>query len=336
MLTGKGHFLTRSVRWINFARPSPIRRMSGRRKLRTYVKVALLLIAALIVLWGVALYQQMQARKALSTTGTVTVSVSPTPTPEPTPAPEACPTDPDQWDLVDVEPGHNYKRIQPACVYEGLERTVAWVLGIKMGLSRQEVSDALGFERAPMHYRWDGLTILTDLAGPFRVDISNIPANAGYTEWIVTDDGSPGTTMAMWGCFRTFTLDGNQRNDWGDGYPVICTVIQDDLAGYYGSAYGDHVNFQTFDRNYRRHAFFGYTEGGEWVWLGTWRQLYDFTPSQNEYETTTMLFGTAVWDARWLAEKMGVEFRPPPEGWKNMNDPAERQAIVDLINQNPE
>src|SRR5687767_3447033 len=78
-----------------------------------------------------------------------TGTISP-PTETPTPIP--CPADPEQWDLVEVAPNNNYKRIEPACAYDGLSRTVAWLYAIRQGYSRKEAAQKLEFDEFPVEY----------------------------------------------------------------------------------------------------------------------------------------------------------------------------------------
>ena len=108
--------------------------VSGKRRLRSYVKVSIFILAALIVLAVVAFWQQSQQRQAIAVTKPVAVAQTVAPvstiTTAPSATPEACPSDPEDWTLTEGLPGTEFMRIEPACVYKGLERTMAFALGI--------------------------------------------------------------------------------------------------------------------------------------------------------------------------------------------------------------
>jgi len=61
-----------------------------------------------------------------------------------------CPTDSSEWSFTPTMISENYQIIQPACVYQGLEKTIAWALAIREGYSRAEATELLGFNEIPM------------------------------------------------------------------------------------------------------------------------------------------------------------------------------------------
>ena len=51
-----------------------------------------------------------------------------------------CPTDSSEWSFTPTVISDNYQVIQPACVYQGLEKTIAWALAVREGYSRAEAN----------------------------------------------------------------------------------------------------------------------------------------------------------------------------------------------------
>ena len=108
------------------------RDLAGRRQPRAFTVMALAILI-LLVLTGTFAYLQrhrmmspVQATPvAVSVTEEVSIQTSEPPVEK---HPVTCPTDPADWSLADATIHMNYKTIQPACVYKGLERTIAWTL----------------------------------------------------------------------------------------------------------------------------------------------------------------------------------------------------------------
>ncbi|MBL0348094.1 hypothetical protein [Candidatus Villigracilis affinis] len=61
-----------------------------------------------------------------------------------------CPTDSSEWSFTPTMISENYQIIQPACVYQGLEKSIAWALAVREGYSRAEATELLGFSEMPM------------------------------------------------------------------------------------------------------------------------------------------------------------------------------------------
>ena len=319
--------------------------LGGKRRLRRYVKAALAILAILAFLAPLVLVELKREAQAAAPTPFEWPAAIPTPsTLTHTPAPPApvidiCPSDPAEWKLLDVYPGDNYKRIAPACVYDGLGRTIAWALAVDMGYSGAAAAQALGFAHLPLA-GIAGLDILTNHAGPLRVSLLHRPLHPDYAAWRFDQDQRPFTTFALLGCFRTATMVGNKVEQWGDGYPVICVAARDLLADadyqflslgerHFASLEGEPIHRRSF-------AFFGYEGAGRWVWLGEWRGLgsddLDPTQAADEYELLTELYGTPIWNAGWLSGTYDLSMRPLPEDWQSYTAEADMQAILDELN----
>jgi hypothetical protein len=314
------------------------RDLAGRRQLRAFTTIALLILFFLILVGGMSLFQRVQMMSAVQATP-VTIGVStevPVATTEPVESHESitCPTDPADWSLADVFMQSNYKTIQPACVYAELERTVAWALAVRSGYSRGEATKTLGFEEMPMA-QLDQVTIQTNISGPMDIPVSFIPPNRDFTEWRVKADGQVAVTYGLRGCFRTLTQVGNRVEVWGGDYPVVCMVAEDAENTYTVYALDGHI-YTTPATPMRSFLLFGYLEEQGWLWLGTQtepkHEIEDPEVYANERQTMAVLYDSRLWDSRWLMNSFNLYGQPLPEDWLAQTDPAESQAILSLLN----
>ena len=319
--------------------------LSGKRRLRSYVIIAIASFALLLLLAGGATLWRIWEFSPTDVVETPVFAPSiATNTPEtiPTNTPEACPSDPADWALLDTPLSKNYKSLSPACVYTELERTVAWVLAINEGYSRVEATEKLGFSSMPMTMQTGILTILTDNKGPLSVQMLISPQVPDLAQWTIDQSGEPATTMALRGCFRTSTFAGNEQQDWGDGYDVICVVSKDTEAAYGVMQLGEDL-FTGGDGQVaasRTFLLFGYKEKS-WTWLG-WRKdggrvSYEeigLTTEQAraDREMKSSIFGLSHWDSAWLEESYGMVMKPLPDNWQEARDTATRDAILSEIN----
>jgi hypothetical protein len=315
---------------------------SGKRRLRTYVKAAIFILIALIALWAVSYYQQSRTQQAIEETKSVglpsltpTVREIATSAPAPTAVAESCPTDPEDWTLKEIAPGDVLLRIEPACIYEGLERTVAFALGITEGYSRQAAADALGFEKLPM-VRLKQVTIANP-NGPLLMDVGFAIDVPDFTEWYFNDKLRPSTSMALQGCFRTYTIAGNEKQNWDEnGYPVVCRVSSDNESMGATICFGDVCYTDTSPIPTKRgFALFGYAGNGRWDWLGTEKDTFielDPQTMSNDRSTSAQLQGVGPWEAAWLKLAYGLDMRPLPENWKSFEDKANLQQVLDALN----
>ena len=320
--------------------------VSGKRKLRTYVKAAIIILAALIVLWAVAYYQQYQMQQVISATKPVvlpsltpTKPQPPTSTPEPTAVTESCPTDPADWTLVEGLPGTEFMRIEPACIYEGLERTVAWSLAIREGYSRQAAADVLGFEKMPI-VRLAQVAVANP-NGPLLTNVALMIDVPKFTEWIFREDGKPAISMALQGCFRTYTIVGNEKKNWDEnGYPVVCRVSQDNESTNATICMDDQCfsEIRSTPATNRRFVLFGYAGDGQWDWLGTDEDTLLKIDSQSmstDREISAEAQGVGPWDRDWLKQAYGLETQPLPEDWQSFTDDSFKQAVLDAVKADP-
>ena len=316
--------------------------LAGRRQPRAFTVLTLLILAVLLLAAGQAwLNHFLLMRQVRATAELVSIPVT-SPDLQPivlqqaptTVTPASCPTDPASWSLSDVVISQNYKTIQPACVYEGLARTVAWALAAREGYSRSEATTRLGFTSMPMR-QLDRVTVLTDTQGPTDVPVAFIPPHPSFAEWHVDDQGRPAVIYGLRGCFRTSSVTGNRVAVWGGEYPVICVVAEDSHATHV--VYGlDGHQYTSPATPMRSFLLFGYVADGRWAWLGTRADpqlpITDIEKSSRELMTVAALFDAQPWDAQWLSNLYDMEMQALPGNWINLNDEAEKQAILDGLN----
>ncbi|MAT96663.1 MAG: hypothetical protein CL608_05925 [Anaerolineaceae bacterium] len=320
--------------------------LAGKRRLRSYVVIALVALGLLLMLGGgMAIWRAHEFRTAdiprtphLEAIQEESTEVPPVPTETPAP----CASNPAEWSLLDIPLSENYKRLSPACAYAGLERTVAWVLAIHQGYSRAEATEALGFDAIPMETEIGSVQILTDRDGPLPIDLLTVPALPDLQQWSIDRNRKPATSLVLRGCFRTETVAGNERDDWGNGFDLICVVSQDTETAY-GIMQLGAKTFTGGDGSLsasRTFLLFGY-RAGEWFWLG-WRadggrMSYeeaglDVGLAASDREMMSSLMSLPVWNATWLEAVYGLDIQPLPEGWQAATDTAARDAILDAIN----
>jgi hypothetical protein len=244
-----------------------------------------------------------------------------------------CPTDAAEWFFSPTLISEPHQVIQPACVYQGLERTIAWALAVREGYSRAEATQQLGFSEMPMR-QLETVTIPRDADELVDVPVSFIPPNPDFTEWRLSERGEPAVTYALRGCFRTSTITGNRVEVWGGDYPVVCIVVED--------AENTHIVYSLNGHTYtsaatpmRSFLLFGYVSGGYWVWLGTQTEpkleITDPEANAKERLTVATIYDSQPWDAEWLMNFHRLRIQPLPEGWQTLTDEDEKQYILSAL-----
>ena len=313
--------------------------LAGKRQLRAFAALSLIVLLLLSLVGGFIFLSRFRMMSKVRAEP-VPVSIPSEPEIEPvtvsptiTAYEPGCPKDPGQWSLAEPVVLQNYKVIQPACVYEGLENTIAWALTVRNGYSRAEATSVLGFEEMPMQ-KLDQVTILAD-KGPLDVPVSFIPANPEFTEWRVTASGGSSVTYALRGCFRTSSIVGNRLETWGGDYSVICVVIEDDENTNVVYQLGEHI-YTSPALPMRLFLLFGYSGDGLWNWLGTQSdpkvKIDDPAKFANDRLTIATLYDSQPWDMKWLKRRFGLEMQHLPANWQDRTDESVMQAILSGLN----
>ena len=311
--------------------------LDGRRRPRVFTLLTLAILGLLLLTGGLIPFQRQRVMQPVES-NPVPVSltqVPPDPTPEPItePGPVSCPTDPADWSLADVTITGTYQAIQPACVYAGLERMVAWALAVRSGYPRQEATQFLGFPSMPVT-PLEKVSLPSGKGEPREVAVSFAPTHPDLAEWRVDGSGNVATAYGLRGCFRTLSVSGNRVETWGGDYPVICVVVED--AGNTHAVYAleGHV-FTAAAIPTRTYLLFGYAGDDRWHWLGAQENpritLSDPAKAARDRRTVAVLFDGPSWEAPDLMAAYHLTPRPLPESWRTSNDPAEAQAILGLL-----
>jgi len=321
--------------------------LAGKRQPRTYTVMTGLILLLLLMAGGMAglnryllmsRVQAMPVSVSLTTQATETIETDQPATLQPDDVISiGCPTDSADWSLTPSYISENYKVVQPACVYQGLENTIAWALAVREGYSRAEATQQLGLTEMPMR-QMKTVPIPANAKGLAAVPVSFIPPNPDFTEWRLNENGEAAVTYALRGCFRTSTVVGNRLEIWGGDYPVICIVMED--------AENTHIVYSLNGHTYtssatptRSFLLFGYLSDGYWVWLGTQDdpklEITDPQANADERLTIATLYDSYPWDAKWLLNTHHLLMQPPPENWQTMTDENEKQAILNGLSVDP-
>ena len=309
--------------------------LGSKRKLKRYVVASITLI---LFLFAVIIYaawgrNRMAAGAPLvALPAAITTPAAPS---LPSPTPEACPSDPGDWKLIEVFPGDNLGRIEPACVYDGLGRTIAWVLAIREGYSRADASQSLGFTQPPAQAEMSVLKVIDPVGSSLMASLVMVPLTAGYSEWYIDGKDLPAMYYFPQGCFRGIDTVGNKVQIWNGSYSVICYIVEDNAATHTIMSLGGHV-FSASSSPTRSYLYFGYdTETKQWDWLGIDEVLSystDVATMSSDHKNNSGQYGGSVWSAQWLSQTYGLAMKALPDGWKTDNEQAEFQAILNSIN----
>lgn len=317
--------------------------LAGKRQPRTYTIITGLILLLLLMAGGMAglhrylLMSRVQAAPvslSLTTQATETLEAELLATIQlEDGTPYGCPTDSSDWSLTPSYISETYKVIQPACVYQGLEKTIAWALAVREGYSRVEATQQLGLTEMPMR-QVETVTIPADADGLMDLPVSFIPPNPGLTEWRLNVNGEAAVTYALRGCFKTSSVKGNRVEIWGGDYSVICLVVED--------AENTHIVYSLNSHTYtssatpmRSFLLFGYLSDGYWVWLGTQTEpkleITDPQANAEERLIVATLYDSQPWDAKWLRDTHHLTMQPLPDNWQSLIDESEKQIILTAL-----
>jgi len=318
--------------------------LAGKRQPRVYTVFTGLILLLLLIAGGMAgwnrylLMSRVQATPALVSTPTQTVTPLASDQPAVTPlegsVSSGCPTDPSEWSFTPTVISENYQVIQPACVYQGLEKTIAWALAVREGYSRAEATQQLSLTEMPMR-QMESVTIPSDADGLVDVPVSFIPPDPDFTEWRVNALGESSITYALRGCFRTSSVAGNRLEIWGGDYSVMCIVIEDAEGSNAVYQLGDYI-YTSPTNPTRSFLLFGYTGNDLWVWLGTRSdpkiEINDPDTFARDRLTIATLYDSQPWDMQWLKAHYDLEMQPLPDDWSLRTDEKDKQAILSGLN----
>ncbi|WKZ48548.1 MAG: hypothetical protein QY306_04145 [Anaerolineales bacterium] len=317
--------------------------LAGKRQPRIYTVVTGLIMLLLFMAGGMAwlnrylLMSRVQATPEAVTLPTQTLEPVATESIATNPSGATdvfgCPTDSSEWSLTPTMISDNYQVIQPACVYQGLEKTIAWALAVREGYSRAEATELLGFAEMPMK-QMETVTIPKDADNLVDVPVSFIPSNPEFKEWRLNTNGKAAVSYALRGCFETSSVKGNRVEIWGGEYPVICLVVEDAENTHILYALNDHMFISTATPM-RSFLLFGYLGNGQWVWLGTQTEpkleITDAEENASDRLTVATLYDSHLWDPKWLSTTYHLDMQALPENWQSFTDENEKQYILSVL-----
>jgi hypothetical protein len=248
-------------------------------------------------------------------------------------ASSGCPTDSSKWSFTPTLISETYQVIQPACVYQGLEKSIAWALAIREGYSRAEATELLGFTEMPMR-QMETVTIPKNANELVDVPVSFIPTHPDFKEWRLNANSKASVTYALRGCFETSSVEGNHVDVWGGEYPVICLVVEDAENTQILYALNGHM-YTSPATPMRSFLLFGYLGDDHWVWLGTQTEpkleITDGEEIASDRLAVATLYDSQPWDAKWLSTAHHLDMQPLPENWQTMINENEKQYILSVL-----
>ena len=329
--------------WITILDGLTYKDLAGKRQPRIYTVVTGLILLLLFMAGGMAgLNRYLLMSRVHATPEAVTL---PTQTMEPV-ATETivtdpsggvdsfgCPTDSSEWSFTPTMISENYQIIQPACVYQGLEKSIAWALAVREGYSRAVATELLGFSEMPMR-QMETVTLPKDANDLVDVPVSFIPPNPDFKEWRLNANGKAAVAYGLRGCFETSSVKGNRVEIWGGEYPVICLVVEDAENTHILYALNNHI-YTAPAAPMRSFLLFGYFGDGQWVWLGTQTEpkleITNAKENASDRLTVATLYDSQPWDAKWLSNTYHLDMQTLPENWQSLTDENEKQYILSVL-----
>lgn len=321
---------------------------SGKRKPYTFVTAGLFVLLVGLLVWGWSVYISAQSEaQVLATPRPLATEISPAeaPTVTATAAPMAaytpnpgCPKDSKQWTLKSTSDGTNLMSIEPACLYAGLARTIAWqVMAIGLGYTHQEAQQFLGFPDFPADARTTIEILPADGRDPVAVNTSWPDYNPSHEVWSYVSDASTGMTYSVQGCYRTYEIVGDEQRYWWDEwkgvYSVLCQIAGDTPGGWGVERVNDKIYAAPYEAG-RTVMIFGYYDiESEWIFIGfTGRYSMTDDEMKKDRATTGEVNGSPVWSAEDLQQLFNIPTKPLPVDWQTHTSEADRQALMAELN----
>ena len=166
-----------------------------------------------------------------------------------------------------------------------------------------------------------------------------VPLTADYSEWLIDEEGLPAVYYFPQGCFSgmdtRIEVNGSTDQIWNGSYPVICYIVEDNVATHTIMSLGGHV-FSASSSPTRSYLYFGYEpETKQWDWLGIDENLHssiDVATMSIDQKIYSGQYGGSVWSAQWLSHTYDLAMKALPTSWQTANDRADLQAILNSIN----
>ena len=257
----------------------------------------------------------------------------------------SCPSDSTGWNLVQVFPNNNDQRIDPPCVYAGLDKPIAWLLAAQgAGYTNPEAFQKLGFAGdLPYDNSQAKIDVLPSQGrSPVAVTTSWSPLRADYRDWYVVNNAVLSDTFTLGGCYRTYDMIANQAVYWspqwkGSGATMICEVAQDRLVGWDVSGIRTLVYSKQNSSPTRAIAYFIYDNRPEyraWYFAGYGESINMTGPVLLQAQSDLQkLFASPLWNLAWLEQTYGMVPVPLPQNWQQHSSLDDFNRILAVLNQ---
>ncbi len=329
---------------------------NGKRKPRTWVLAVAVIVIIVLAVVGLSVYNasarqaQIEATPRLVTGPTFTpTAVLPTKVPTSVGAMVTvnCPSDSADWNFVDVLDNSNFKRIDPPCVYQGMNRTIAYYLASEgAGWKKADALQKLGYTGDfPYDNSLDTIDVLpTDASSNmFTVKTSWLPWHKDFQLWYVANNTVVSHTITVTGCYRTFNIVGNQKQYWSQqwapsSYTTICQIAEEFPAGSNVYQVDDAVYFRTNAQPGVELGYLAYDNRSQyqsWYFVGwddsSWHIISaaDMVGIKN---SSQQLINSPVWDLSWLEQNYGISPLPLPANWQQHATKADSDALMTALN----
>lgn len=323
----------------------------GKAKLRTWV-IAVLVILGLLAILGVYSWYASNLRQAATqaTPRPLTDVEATAPTPAlptnsiTTSTPANCPSDSSDWSFVDIPDSSNFKRIDPPCVYQGLNKPLAWMLAAHgAGYSNQDAINKLAFTELPFDNHQSAMDFLPNIGDkPVTMKMAWFPLHKDFQEWYVVGQAVVSDVVVVNGCYRTYNLVGNgSKMYWSaqyqsSSYTAICDVAEDRPNGWIVSALDGNV-YSTSVSSRRILAEFAYDNRPEyhsWYFLGYSNYMPMSADQLSATETGLQQeLNSPLWNLAWLNQVHGLSAQMLPPNWQNDTSQADADRIAKLLGQ---
>ena len=334
---------------------------NGKRALRSWVLAtfAIFLVLAVIIGYSVFAAHERQAQIAatprpaaiLAPTLAPTLALVPTVTPTVDVGATSsalaadCPTDSTQWTFTPIGENSNYARIDPPCVYHGMDRVIAWIMASQgMGWDQQTAINSFSFVDNPYNDSQPKMDFLSVTGKPFSVSMTWYPMASNDLDWYVVNNSVAAEHFVVGGCYSTYTMVNGQKKYWSSQYAssvftAICAVYLDRFAGWSVYQAGDKVYARDYTSSggLRLTAMLGYDNNPKYH---TW-YLFGFTGPGvvSSDENTTNLegqmqqwFNSPLWDLNWIEKQYGMFPKPLPDKWQKYTSQADLNDYLAKVN----
>src|SRR5271157_2479364 len=330
---------------------------NGKRALRAWVLATLAIFLVLAVIIGYSVFATHQRQAEIAATPRPAALLAPTSTPTLAPAPTvtptvdagatstavaaACPTDSTQWTFTPMADGLNYSRIDPPCVYHGMDKLIAWIMAFNtMGWDSQTAlnSSNFSFPKNPWNNSQPEMDFLLVTGNKvYYFALTWFPFARHYQGWYVVNNSVWGANFVVAGCYSTYNMVNGQKNYWSSQYAssvytAICMLSMDALAGWQVN----QDNGRVYSRDYtssggvRLPVMFGYDNVDHAWYLFGFEGPGVYSSDENITSVETQdqaMLNSPLWNLDWIEKQYGMFPQALPDNWQKYDSQADETAF---------